>query len=135
MPITGLNGVVGLTSSFIRSLIGRTRIIWYVVYINAKWIYTSKTLECTIRYYAIVLKVIHVTSTCPFISWCSRATNIKWALRGWHYSLNSVDTNYAPIFAEILFKYHHPNSSIFPDLDWNIYSLSITYYFVIFPIP
>ena len=67
IPVASLNGVVGSPSLFIRYLIGRTRKIWSVVYINEKWIYVSKTLACTIRECAIVHNVLHVTWTCPFI--------------------------------------------------------------------
>ena len=103
---------------------------WYnhtiFIYINAKWIQDSKTLACTIRECTIVGNVIHVTSTCPFISWWSGATNFKWTPQVWHYSLNSVKVNCDSASDEILSKYHHINSSIFPNLDWNVSSLSIT---------
>ena len=130
-----LCGVVVSPSLFIRSLIGRTRKIWYVVYIIAELTYTSDTLACTIRECATLRNVLYVTSTCPFISWCSGAANVKRTPQVWHYSLNSVEVNFVPASAEILSKYHHPNSSIFPNMDWNISSLSITSYVVIFYIP
>ena len=44
VPVTSLNGVVGLPSLFIRSLIGINRKIWSVVYIHAKLIYSSKNI-------------------------------------------------------------------------------------------
>ena len=124
--VASLNGVIGSPSSFIRSLIGRNGKIWSVVYINAKSIYVLENLACTIRECAIVRNVLHVASTCLFISWCSGAANVKWTLRVWKYSLNSVEVYYFPEYAEIISKYHHPNSSIFPNLDWKISSLSIT---------
>ena len=91
-----LNGVVGLPSLFIISLIGRNGKIWSVVYINAKWIYASKTLACTIRECTIVRNVLRVTSTCLFISWCSGASNVKWTPQVWHSYLNSVEVNCNP---------------------------------------
>ena len=47
----------------------------------------------------------------------------------------SVEVNYVPASAEILSKSHHPNLSIFPNLDWNISRLSTTFYIVNFSIP
>ena len=135
VPVSSLCGVVGSPSWFIRSLIGRTEKIWYVVYIHAKWTYTSGTLACTIRECATVRNVLHVTSTCSFISWCSVAANVEQTPRVWHSSLNSVKVNCVPAYAEILYKSHHPNWSIFQNLDWNISSLSITSSVVIFSIP
>ena len=135
VPDSSLCGVVGLPSLFIRSLIGRNGKIWSVVYINVKLTYASKTLACTIRDYATVRNVLHVTSTCLFISWCSVAASVKWTPRVWHYSLNSVEVNCVPASAEILSKSHHPNWSISPNLDWNISSFSISPSVVIFSIP
>ena len=109
VPVASLYGVVGSPSSFIRSLIGRTRKMWSVVYINVKWTYTYGTLACTIRACATVRNVLQVTSTCPFISWCSGAANIKRTPRVWNSSLNSVKVNCVPASAEILSKSHHPN--------------------------
>ena len=77
VPVASLYGEVGSPSPFISYLIGRTGKIQSVVYINAKWIYTSKTLECIIRECAIVRNVLCVTSACLLISWCSSATNFK----------------------------------------------------------
>ena len=57
VPVASVCGVVGSPPSFIRSLIGRTGKIWSVVYINAKWTYTSGTLACTIRACATVHNV------------------------------------------------------------------------------
>ena len=108
VPVASLCGVVGYPSSFIRSLIGRTRKIWYVVYINTKWRYTSGTLACTIRECATVRNVLQVTSTFPFISWCSGAAKVKRTLRVWHYSLNSVEVNCVPASAGIISKFQQP---------------------------
>ena len=113
LRFASLNGGVGSTSLFIRSLIGRTGKVWYIVYMNAKWIYTSKTLACTIIECAITHNVLHVTSTCSIIYWCSGAANVKWTTRVWHYSLKSVKVNFVLASAEIISKSHHPNSSIF----------------------
>ena len=135
VPAASLYGVVGSTFSFIISLIGRTGKIRYVVYINTNWIHASGTLACTIRECAIVRNVLHVTSTCPLIYWCSDAANVKWTPLVRHYSLNCVEINFVPASAEVLSKSHHPNSSIFPNLDWNISSLSITCSVVIFSMP
>ena len=132
VPVTTLNGVVGLLSSFIRSLIVSTGKIWSIVYIYVKWIYASKTLAFTISECEIVR---HVTLTCPFISWCSVDANIKWTPKVWHTSWNSVRVNYVPASYEILSKCQHPNSSIFPKLDFNIPILSITSSVAIIPIP
>ena len=64
-----------------------------VIYINAKWIYASKTLACTIKECVIVRNIFHVTSTCPFISWCSGDANVKWTPQIWHLSLKYVEVN------------------------------------------
>ena len=106
VPVASLCGVVGSPSSFIRSLIGRTRNIWSVVYINVKWTYTSGTLACTIRACATVHNVLQVTSTCPFISWCSGAANVRQTPRVWHSSLNSAKVKCVPASAEILSPHH-----------------------------
>ena len=135
VPVASLCGVVGLPFSSIRSLIGRTGNIWYVVYINEKWTYTSGTLACNIRACATVRNVLQVTSTCPFISWCSGAANVKLTPQVWHYSLKSIEVNCIPASNEIIYKSQHPNSFILPNLDWNISSLSITSSVVIFSIP
>ena len=135
VPVASLCGVVGSLSSFIRSLIGRKGKIWSVVYINAKWTYTYGALSCTIRECATVHNVLQVTSTCTFISWYSGAANAKQTPRVWHSSLNSVEVNCVPASAEIIYKSHHPNWSIFPNLDWNISNLYITSSVVILSIP
>ena len=111
--VASLYGVVRSPYLFIRSLIGRTRKIWSVVYNNEKWIYASETLACTIWECAILRNVLHVNSTFPFISWRSGAANVKWTSRVWRSCLNSVELNCVPACAEIHSKYHHPNSSIF----------------------
>ena len=135
VPVVSLCGVVGLLSSFIRSLIVSTGKIWYVVCINTKWIYTSGTLACTIRECATVRNFLQVTSTCPFIPWCFGAANVRRTPQVWHSSLNSVEVNYVPVSAEIISKSHQPNWSIFPNLDWNMSNLSITSAVVIFSMP
>ena len=135
VPVTSLNYVVGSLSSFIRFLIGRNGNIWSVVYINEKWIYDSETIAFTIRECAILHKILHVTFTCQFISWCPGAANDKWDSRVWHSSLKSVKVNYDPVSAEFPSKSHHPNSSICPNMDWNISILSITYSMEIFSMP
>ena len=124
-----------IPSSFIRYLIGRTRKIWSIVYMNEKWIYASKTLVYNIIEFTILPNVLHATLTCPFISWCSGAANVKWTPRVWNYSLNSVEVNNFTESSEIPSKYHHPNSYIFLNMDWNISSLSITSFVVILSIP
>ena len=126
VSVASLCGVVGSPFLFIRSLIGRTGNIWSVVYINAKWIYASKNLACTIRECATVRNVLHVTSTSPLISWYSGDANVKWTPQVWHSSYNSVEVNCVPAYAEIISKSHHPNWSISPNMYWNISSLSIT---------
>ena len=135
VPVYSLCGIFGSPSSFIISLIGRTRKMWSVVYINAKGTNTSGTLKCTIRECATVRNVLQVTSTCPFISWCSGAANVKQTQRVWHSSLNSVKISCVPASAEILSKSHHPNWSILPNMDYNISNLFITSSVVIFSIP
>ena len=135
LPVASLNGVVGSPSLFIRSLIGSTRKIWSVVYINAKWIYSSETLACTISYCEIVRNFLHFTSACLLILWCSGSANIKWTPWVWISYFNSVEVNIVPAFDEIISKSHQPNWSIFPNLDWSISNLSITYSVVILYIP
>ena len=93
VPDASLNGVVGSLSLFIRSLIGITVKIWYVVYINEKVIYASKTFACTISEFENVRNVLHVTSTFTFISWCYGAANVKWTPCVWHAYWNSVELN------------------------------------------
>ena len=112
VPVARLCGVVGFPSLFLRCFIGQTGKIWSVIYINTKWTYISGTLACTIRVCAIVRNVLQVTSTCPLISWCSGAANVKWTPRFLHSSLNSVKVNCVPASSEILSKYHQPNWSI-----------------------
>ena len=126
IPVASLNGVVGLPYLFIRSLIGRTGKIWYVVYMNEKWTYTSETLAFTIRECSIVRNFLHVTFTCPLISWFSVAANVKWTPRVCHSSLKSVKVNCNLPSAENISKSHQPNLYIFSNLDWNISKLSIT---------
>ena len=111
---------------FIRYLIGSTGKILYVVYINEKWIYASKTLSCTISECAIVRSILHETSVFLFIFWCSGAAKAKWTPRVWHLSLNSVEVNCVPASSEIIFRPHQPNFFYFPSLDWNISNFSIT---------
>ena len=88
-------------------------IILSIVYINSKLIYASETLACTIRECEIVRNVLHVTLTCTFISWCSRATNFNWTQQYWHSYFNSLKLNCFPRSAEIPSKSHHPNLSIY----------------------
>ena len=107
--VTSLNDVVGLTSSFLRYLIGRNRRIWSVVYMNEKWIYASKHLALTISECGIVRNVLRVTSTCLFIYWCYGAANVKWTAQVWYSSLNSVEVNCDPTSDETISKSHHPN--------------------------
>ena len=104
VPVASLYGVVGSPSSFIRYLIGRNGKMWSVVYINAKWTCTSGTLACTIRGCATVRNVLHVTSTCLFIYWCSVAANVKQTTIVWHSSLNPIEVNCVPASAEIISK-------------------------------
>ena len=129
------NVVIGSLSLFIRSLIGITGKIPYFVYINAKLIYDSKTLACTISECGIVRNVLHVTLTCLFIYLCYGDTNVKLTPRVWHSYLNSVEVNCAPASAEIIYKSHQPNLSIFTNIYWNISNLSITSSVVILSIP
>ena len=96
------NVVVRFPSSFIRSLIGSTGNKWYVVYINAKWIYASETLACTIRECTTLRNVLHVTLTCLFISWCYGAGNVKLTPRVWHSSLDFVELKCVPASYEII---------------------------------
>ena len=76
-----------------------------------------------------------ITSTSPFIYWCYGAANVKWVPWFWKSSLNSIKINCDPVSDENLSKFHLPNSSIFPNLDWNISCLSITSYVECFSIP
>ena len=138
VPVSSLikkNGVIGLLSLFIRSLIGSTGIIWYSVYINAKLIYASENLARTISECEIVCNVLYVTSTCPFIYWCSRYANVKWTPWVWHLSWNSIELNCVPASAKILSKSHHPNLSIFPNIYWNISNFSITSSVAVLSVP
>ena len=100
---------------------------WYVVYINAKWIYSPKNPVCIISECAIVRKVLHIILTCPLIYWCYGAANIKRTLQVWHSYLNFVKVNWYPGSAEIISKSHYTDSSIFPNMDCNISIISITF--------
>ena len=102
VPVASLYGVVRSPSSFIRYLMGRTGKIWSIVYINSKWIYSSKTLACTIRECVIVRKGIHVTLTGPFVYWCFVTNNVKWILRVCNSSLKSAEVNSVPASAVTL---------------------------------
>ena len=113
VPVASLNGVVGSPSLFIRYLICWTGKIVSVVYINEKWINSSKTSACTVRECAIVRNVLHVTLTCQFISWCSGAVNVKWTPWVWHSSLKFIEVNCDPESAEMFLMSHHLNYSIF----------------------
>ena len=66
--VASLTVVVVFPSLFIKYLIGRTGRIRSVVYINAKGIYASENLECTIRECAIIRNVLHITSACSFMN-------------------------------------------------------------------
>ena len=112
IPVKSLNSVVGSPYSFIKPLIDSTRKIWSSIYINAKLIQASKKCACTISECVIVCNVLHVTSTCLFISWCSGASNIRRTLWVWHYSWNSVEENCVPASSEIISNSHQPNLSI-----------------------
>ena len=103
VPVAGLNGVLVLPYLFIRSLIVSNGKMWSIVYMNAKWRYAYETLACIISECAIVRNVLHITSTCPFISWCSGADNVKWTPWVWNHSLNSLEVHCVPASAEILF--------------------------------
>ena len=121
-----LNDVVGLPSLIIKSLIVSTSKIWSAVYIKEKWIWSSETSACTIRECEIVRNILRVTLTCPLISWCSGAANVIRTPRFWHLYWKSLEVNCVPAYAEIIYKSHQPNSSIFPNISWNIPILSIT---------
>ena len=133
VPVVILNGLFGLPSLFIRYFISITQKIWSIVYFNKKWTHPSETPACTIIEGSFVLNILHVTLTCPFISWCSCSATVKWTPRVWNYYLSYVKVNCIPASAEIISKFHNPNSSIFPNLYWNISSLSITSSAVISP--
>ena len=69
----------------------------YVVYINAKWLYSYKTVACTMIGCAIVRNFLYVMLICPFMYWCLRAANIKWTPQVWHASWNSMKVNFVPV--------------------------------------
>ena len=88
VPVSSLCGVVGSQSWFTKYLIGTTKNILSVLYINAKCIYFPKIRAYTISKCAIVRNVCHVTSTWPFIYWWSGATNSSRTMRTEIPSLN-----------------------------------------------
>ena len=85
-----------------------------------------QNIAFTISECAIVRNIIQFTSIFPFISWCYGAANIRWTPWVYHSSWYSVEVNCAPESSEINCKYHQQNSSVFPNLDWNVSNSSIT---------
>ena len=68
LPVASLNGVVGLTSSFIRYFIGRTgKYNMLYTLMQNEYMHASETLAFTIRECEIVRNILHVTSTFPSI--------------------------------------------------------------------
>ena len=135
IPVDSLCGVVGLPSWFTKCLIVITVNIWSVVYINAICIYLSETCACTIIKYARVRNVCHVTSTQPLISWWSGDVNANLKPHIERPYRNPLEVNWLSESVWLLSISHHPNSHNFPDLAWNISSLSMTSSVVIFSIP
>ena len=135
VPVASLNGVVRSPSLFIRSLIFINGKIWFVVYINEKWIYAPKNLACTIIEFAILRNILHVTLTCTLISWCYGDANLKWTPQVWNSPLKYAEVNCVPASDENTSKYQQPIFSIVPDIYWNISNSFITYSVVILCIP
>ena len=135
VPVASFYGVVDSPSWFIKWLFGRIGSIWWVMYINGKCTYQYKTRVCTIIECAIVPNVCHVTSTWPFVSWWSVAANVSHNTRIERPSWNSFEVNCVPASVYICSKYHQPNSYTFPNLAWNISSLSMTSSVGMFSIP
>ena len=76
VPVDNFCDVVVSPYCFTKCLIYETRNMWWVVYINAKCMYSLEIRACTIIEFVVVRNVYHVTSTWPFISWWSGAANI-----------------------------------------------------------
>ena len=116
VPVASLNRMVGSPSLFIRYFIGITRKydLSYTLTQNEYNIPKSRVYHKWVRNFRNVLRV---TSTCPFIYFCSRADNVKLTPQVWHALLNSVKVNCVPASAEIHSKSHQPNLSIFPNID------------------
>ena len=134
VPVYSLCGIVGPPSWFEKSLIGKTGNIWPVLYINAKFIYSSSTRACTIIEYEIVCNVHHFTSIWPIISWWCGATNDSHNPRTERPFWNSWEVKCMPASVWIISISHQPNSSTFPNLARKISSLSMTSSVVIFSI-
>ena len=135
VPVDSLCGIFGSSSLFTKFLVDRTGNIWSVVQIHEIYIYWSETHAWTIIECVIFRNVRHDTSTWSFISWCSGATNSSRTPCTEMSSWNSLEVNCAPASVLILYISHQPASSNFPNISWNISSLSMTYSVVTFSIP
>ena len=97
---------------------GRTGIIWSVVYINAKCIYSPETHARAIIECAIVGNFCHVTSNFPLIYWWSGAANASRTPRTVRPYWNYLEVNCLPSSVLTISIFHHPNSSNFPNIYW-----------------
>ena len=113
VPVSSLCGVVGSPYWFTKCLIGRTEDIWPVVYMNRRFIYTSKTCACTIIECEIVNNVCHITSTWPFISWWYGPANDSHTTHTERPSWNSLEVNCVPASVWTISISHQPNPSDF----------------------
>ena len=86
--VASLFGLVDFTYWFTKFLIGKTENMWWVVYINANFMYSSKTNVYTIIACLIVRNVCRITSTWPLVIWFSVAFNVSCNPRTQRPSLN-----------------------------------------------
>ena len=125
LPVVSLCGVVDSPSWFLKCLIGKKGNMWWVVYINEKCMYYSKTRPCITIECAIVLNVCHVTPTWALISWWHGAVNLSRTPSTERTLWNYLEVNFVPASVWIWSKSHQPILSTFLNLDWKIYSLSM----------
>ena len=86
VPLASFFLVVGSLSWLIKGLIVKTVNIWWVLYINQKGMYLSKTCACTIIECEVVRNVCNFTPTWPFISWWYSAAKHRWKSSVFHYN-------------------------------------------------
>ena len=135
LTVSSLCVIVGSLSWFIKCLIGKTGKMGWVVYIHAKCMYSYETHTFTIIECEIVRNVHHVTSTWLWISWWSGDSNVRRTPCTERPSWNSLEVNFIPSSVCICSKSHYSNLSNFPNLDWKMSILSMTYSVVKFSVP
>ena len=133
MPVVSLCGVVGSPPWFNTFLLAE-QVVYDQSWTLMQNIYSSETCACTIIECVIVYNIRHVTSTWPLITWCSGAANNSRNPPTERSYWNSLEINCMPESVWIVSISHQQNSSTFPNIYWNVSSLSMTSSVVIFSI-